>query len=63
MTPNAAKPTLKGDSMGNEPSAIKMPSSVPVPANDAIVSMVHQIQDGNRLISMANLADPVFKNL
>ena len=31
---------------------------VPVPINDAIVTMVHQIQDGSRLISMVNLDDP-----
>ena len=30
---------------------------VPVPINDAIVTMVHQIQDGSRLISIVNLDD------
>jgi 2-dehydropantoate 2-reductase len=33
---------------------------VPVPANDAVVAMVHQIQDGSRSIGLANLDDPVF---
>lgn len=33
---------------------------VPVPANDAVVTMVHQIQDGTRKLSLANLDDPVF---
>jgi hypothetical protein len=31
-----------------------------VPANDAVVAMVRQIQDGTRSISLANLDDPVF---
>ena len=31
---------------------------IPVPINDAIVTMVHQIQDGSRLISIVNLDDP-----
>ncbi len=33
---------------------------VPVPVNDAVVTMVHQIQDGTRKISLTNLDDPVF---
>ena len=30
---------------------------VPTPVNDAVVAMIHQIEDGKRPVSMANLAD------
>ena len=36
---------------------------VKVPVNDAVVTMVHQIQDGSRLISMANLDDPALTSV
>jgi len=35
---------------------------VHVPANHAVVAMVHQIQDGTRNISLANLDDPAFSD-
>ncbi len=37
--------------------------SLPTPINDAVVSMIRQIEDGTRKISLENLNDPVFNGL